>query len=497
MSNQVLDLNKLCFPEDKNGKHGPLPKQAEFMRVALDLSLNAPRYIRYCGGVGSGKTLIGCATVLSWALIYPGDYLVGRQYMPELSITTYKTFLEICPPELILENRIADKIVKVRSSNNKVSTVIFRGLDEYDKLRSLNLNGAYIDESSQTTEEAFTLLQGRLRGKHVRKIILTTNSGGRDWGWKLFVDKGVFTTEQAKNMFYSIKAPSTENTHLPEGYVESMMSTWSEERIKREILADEDAFEGQVYTEFNRSIHVVKPFRIPDHWQRHIRMDHGLRNPAAALFFAIGPEGEVYLYKEFYEQEWLVNEIVLGKRMNATHFPGIRDLAKVPGDASRYEKFVTAKIDPSTKIRSGKDGTSTYDEYFRHWPKELPMLGFAKNDVNLGIDRVKSYLKVNPKTGKPLLFIFDNCKNTLDEISTYRWQELKPGQSDSKSEHEKPVKVHDHAMDALRYMIVDLPDPSKVQEIKEKFKYKTLEGSLNREIKSIRSPKPKDPFGGL
>lgn len=481
----ILDLAK-CFPEASNGSRSPLPKQAEFLRLALDAK--GPRYIRYCGGVGSGKTLIGSLTTLAWAVSYPGDYLIARQYMPELKITTLKTFLDICPPELIAEHRVADGIVRIKCAGGGVSNVIFRGLDEPDKLRSLNLNAFYIDESSQVSEEAFLLLQGRLRGKHVRKGIMTTNSGGRDWGWRYFVHKDMFKSDWAKGQFHSIKAPSTENVHLPDGYVQSMLETWSEDRIKREILADEESFQGQVYGEFKRDVHVVKPFRIPDHWERHIRIDHGFRNPAAALFFAISPEGEAYLYREFYNSEWLIHEIIRGKVINAAYTPGIEALAK-------EEKFISAKIDPSTKNRSGRDDSCDFDEYYRLWPKKWPFLSTAKNDVQVGIDRVKSYLKPHPVSGKPLLFIFDNCLNVLDEIVTYKYPELRPGQEEKQAEKEKPVKVHDHAMDALRYMIVDLPDPTKPIAENTKPKYGTLERALHNDLSAARNPKQRDPFG--
>src|SRR2546430_8857423 len=55
--------------------------------------------------------------------------------------------------------------------SGRVSNVIFKQLDESDKLRSLNLSGFYIDESSQVSEAAFMLLQGRLRGPGLRKGI--------------------------------------------------------------------------------------------------------------------------------------------------------------------------------------------------------------------------------------------------------------------------------------------------------------------------------------
>lgn len=487
----ILDLNN-CFPEPEPGKgtRGPLPKQKFFLEKAI--APDGPKFIRYVGGIGSGKSLIGCVTVLSWAVLYPGDYLIGRQYMPELRSTTYKTFLEICPKELILEHRVADAEVKIRCANGGVSTIMFRALEEPDKHRSLNLNGFYVDEANQVTEEAFLLLQGRLRGRHVRKGILTMNTGGHDWSWRIFVSKQDFTTDWIKDQFLNIKAPSTENHHLPDGYVESMMASWSEDRIKREILADEDSFEGQVYSEFRRDIHVVKPFRIPDSWNRHIRIDHGYRNPAAVLFFAVNREGEVFLYREFYQREWLIKEIFDGKKEGVNYTAGIKTLSRLGHEDA--ERFADAKIDPSTKNRSGVDGTSPYDEYYRCWPEKWPILGFARNDVQIGIERVKQYLKPHPKTGKPLLYIFESCKETLNEISTYKYPELKSGDVDRKSEPEKPRKVNDHAMDALRYMIVDLPEPTAPPPASEKTKPNTLERKLSMEIAAIQSPPQRDPW---
>src|SRR5690606_236542 len=110
-----IDLN-LCFPEPREGEvRGPLPKQQLFLDLALDPK--GPKYIRYCGGIGSGKTLIGCVTVISLAVLYPGDYLIARQFMPELIDTTYQTFKSICPPELIVDDQIARRTIVLRAAN--------------------------------------------------------------------------------------------------------------------------------------------------------------------------------------------------------------------------------------------------------------------------------------------------------------------------------------------------------------------------------------------
>lgn len=483
----VIDLN-LCFPESESSTaRGPLPKQKEFLDIALDREKS--KYLAYVGGIGSGKSLIGCITTLSWAVLYPGDYLVCRQFLPELKMTTYKTFLEICPPELIIENRVADLQIKIKAANGKVSNVYFRQLEEPEKLRSLNLSGFYIDEANQVSEEAFMLLQGRLRGGGIRKGMMTTNPKGHDWIYRWFLQKDHLKTEDAKKQYHLIKAPSYENVHLPKGYLESVMAAWDITRIQREIDGSFDAFEGQVYSDFRRDTHVSRPFRIPPNWERHIRIDHGFRNPAAVLFFAVSPDGDCYCYREMYVREWLVKEIVKGNKSEKKQ--GILD--RVFGT----ESFKSVKIDPSTKQRSGVTGESPYDEYRRHWPDTMPPIMMAKNDVQLGIDRVKSYLKPHPKSGKPSLYIFETCTNLLEEITTYRYPDLKPNQAGTKNEDENPVKVDDHALDALRYMIVDLPVKyvAEVKELERQKKYSRLEISLQDTISKLKTTDDtKDPF---
>jgi phage terminase large subunit len=483
----TLNFNDL-FPEANDGTRGPLPKQLELFNKTLDP--NGPKYIAYITGIGGGKTLSGCITMLAMAVMHAGDYLIGRQYSPELKVTTYKQFMEICPPELILEHRVADMMVKLKAVNG-ASNVYFRPLEDWDKFRSMNLSGFMIDECNQVSEEAFMLLQGRLRGRGLRKGILVSNPAGHDWAYRWFFKKDHLKTDEAKKNYYLIRGSSLENIHLPNGYIDTLMQSWSDDRIQREIMGSFDAFEGAVYEEFRRDIHVIKPFKIPENWPRHLRIDHGYRNPAAALFFAIGPDGEAYLYREFYQTEWLINEIVQGKKdPGVGHLPGLVQMG-------RGETFETAKIDPSTKNRRGATGESDYDEYRRNWPTEWPVLGLAKNDVQVGIDRVKSYLKVHPRLQKPMLYIFDTCTNVLEEITQYRYPELRANQEGKKAEHEKPLKVNDHAMDALRYMIVDLPDPFKEapDDIYKRIKYNSLEGALIRDLGEYKKPKQKDPFG--
>lgn len=470
-----------CFPMSKEGSRGPLPKQHQFLNACLNKQ--GPSYILYSGGVGSGKTLIGCITILTMAVLESGDYLISRLFNPELKLTTYKTFLEICPKDLILEHRVADQIVKIKSSDGGISNIIFRGMEEPDKHRSLNLNAAYLDEASQISEEAFTLLQSRLRGKAFRKIICTTNPNGHSWLYRYWIKKD-FVKEEAKRNFLAIHAPSTENIHLPDGYVDAMLDSWSDERIKREVMGSWDAFQGQVYTEFERSKHVVKPFVIPKEWTRFVGVDHGYRNPTCAIGCAMDYDGNIYAYREFYQAEWIIEEIIKGRK--DTGQPGLSLMFA-------GEKIDGLWIDPSTKANRGKD--SDFTTYLDYLPKDWSLIP-ANNDVAPGIDRIKQLLKLDERTKEPRLFIFDTCVNLIEQMAQYRYEELTPGQELSKNVKESPVKKDDHAVDALRYAIMSRPEEPKKEDLRSKGRSEsTLSGSVQRELHEIKNKGNKnDPW---
>ena len=61
---------------------------------------------------------------------------------------------------------------------------------------------------------------------------------------------------------------------------------------------------GLVYPEFDRSVHVCKPFEIPAHWPRDMSIDFGVRNPFACLWIAHDQDKDVlYVYREYYKTE--------------------------------------------------------------------------------------------------------------------------------------------------------------------------------------------------
>lgn len=475
----TIDLGKI-FPQAADGTHNPLPKQKEFLQNVLNPK--GPQFIGYYGGFGSGKSVVLCVAIITQAVLYGGDYLVSRHFMPELRRTTMKTFLELCPKELIIEVRVADAEVHLRSKAGK-AVVYFIGLDEPGKIDSMNLSGFAIDEASQTTEEAFLKLQGRLRNpKGLRKGLLVGNPKGRDHVYRYFVSKLAVKPEK-HHLYKMIVAPSTENIHLPEGYVENMLATYSKERVQRDIMGSFDSFEGMIYDEFNRSIHVTAPFEIPSGWTRIVGLDHGFSNPAAFIFGAVDHDGNIYIYREIYRSETIIRDLCAEFK---------RVIGVTPETPKGKEKIDAIYIDPSTRAKRGQSGISDYSTYLEYLPEHIPLI-CANNEVSAGIDRVKTHLRINPKTKKPRVTIFDTCVNLIEEIGEYRWAELSANQEGTKNQKEEPRKYNDHACDAWRYLIMSRPDPAK--ELPKHVDYPTLSTALQEDLKNIKKPKEKDPFG--
>ena len=73
----------------------------------------------------------------------------------------------------------------------------------------------------------------------------------------------------------------------------------------------------------------------------------------------------------------------------------------------------------------------------------------GKGSVQTGIGKVRNLFKRNK------LFIHKDCKNLISELETYSY----PDKKDMHNEDENPIKENDHALDALRYVIMmDIPE---------------------------------------
>jgi len=379
--------------------------------------------IAFFGGIGNGKTFAGIAKALM-RVINPDNPpqlgMIARQTYPELRDSTQRTFFELCHlmgmlPEVHYEYRKQENRVKFLNGHE----IIFRSLDDPAKLLSINLGWFYIDQAEEVSEEVFLTLLGRLRAVSDPQCWITGNPLGHNWIWHRFIHDPV-----PGNIIFNAK--TEENIHnLPEGYVDSLKNNYNEIWINRYLYGSWDAFEGQIYPDFEPSIHVKNHFTVAPEWRRFIGIDHGRTNPTAVLWGAVDQDDILYIYREHYEAG---QDVDYHARAIQAHL-----------NEGRYETYV---IDPSTGAGK-KDDPETIGNRYRQL--KIPVIN-ANNDVQGGIDKVTEYFKHNK------IFIHKSCENLIRELINYQWEQPSASRIEL-NQPERPLKKDDHSCDALKYLV--------------------------------------------
>ena len=216
-----------------------LPKQKEFFEIPHDNKLDV---VMYQGGYGSGKTWAGSLLGIMIARKYPGSRgLVGAKEYELVKNTTLQSYIEHLDKMGYVRNRdyTYNKIDKKITFTNG-SEILFKGLDDPEKFKSLNLHWAEIEEASQISDSSFKGLIGRLRNtnqgenwKNFRFRLFghTNPQANKGWIWKRFV-------ENPKENYRLIIAPTSENTNLPEHFIESMKEEFDPEYFRINVLGE-------------------------------------------------------------------------------------------------------------------------------------------------------------------------------------------------------------------------------------------------------------------
>lgn len=158
---------------------------------------------------------------------------------------------------------------------------------------------------------------------------------------------------------------------------------------------------------------VVEPFEIPSHWKRVYSLDVGW-NRTACLWGAINPDNDIlYIYDELYETQKQPYEYARMIKQRGEWMRGVVDSAS--GNANQH------------------DGHNIYDMLISEGLK----LQYPNKSVEAGILKVWEGLTM----GK--IKFFKRCSNLQDEYKVYR-----------RDEKGKIVKVKDHLMDCLRYLVM-------------------------------------------
>ena len=256
-----------------------------------------------------------------------------------------------------------------------------------------------------------------LKGK---VIITATPLKGLSWMFERFV-------ENPSKGFEVVKISGLDNPYVSSFKMRRTVSHLSEASQRSRLFGEFSSQSGLVYPEFQKSTHLIDIEEIPNHWRRYVSIDFGSSHPFCALWVAEAPAGyyssdtTLIVYRELY---WT----------NKTTIESGREINRI--NKLHDENILWYVADPESK-----DGRLTLGRECNIRTLPAPKhLG-----VNEGINMVREYLQVDQEGKSRLLFTKD-VKNTLREFRLYKW--------DNKSKKDVVKKTDDHAMDSLRYMIM-------------------------------------------
>lgn len=395
---------------------------------ARELFRTRRRHVCIHGPAGTGKTRAVLEKLHLCMCKYPGSRgLIVRQTrksMTESALVTYER--KVMPEGFVPDG--PSRAFRHSYEYPNGSEVVVGGLDKSDRVMSTEYDMIAAFEATEIAEDAYEKLDTRLRNGVMpyQQIVADCNPAAPSHWLKKRIDSGTSL---------GIASRHADNPSLTPEYL-AALSALSGVRRARLYEGRWAQADGLVYEQWDERVNVIDAMPPGwESWARYRSIDMGFKNPFVCQWWAIDGDGRMYLYREHYRVGMTIDEHA--KAINAM---------------SGNERYVSTIADHDAGERAvlAKHGITT---------------AAANKAVSVGIQCVSE--RVRPQAdGRPRLFVLRTALDAQDpeldaakrpmglmqEIDSYVWR--KGG--DGSAVKEEPVKEHDHACDAMRYMVMAL-----------------------------------------
>lgn len=381
---------------------------------------NSEARIRVCiCGRRWGKTTFALNEILKAAWINKDPlarcWYIGPNYRQAKTVA-WEMIKQIIPEQIIASINEAELMIRLING----SIIEIKGADSQDSLRGSKLFFVVMDEyatmKANVWEEVVRPSMADCPGS--RAIFIGTPAGLHNHFKNIY--------DQARGGHKNWRAwvfKTSDNPFVTSEELEEIKRTTDVNIYRQEYEAEFVEMAGAIYPMFKQAIHTLQPQEFPDHYERVVAMDWGMRNDTAILFAAISETGKVYVYDMLYGNGKTVSQWA--------------DILRSRHDFNLISQWI---IDPAALSQAREFGNFGI-HFISYNPETMKKI----NDVHIGINLVQQYLL----EGK--IQIFKHCEVLIKQMEQYQWE---PNNSKiGLDARPRPLKKDDHSVDALRYLI--------------------------------------------
>jgi len=403
--------------------HGydPLESQAKF-------HASEARFKGFSGPVGSGKSRALCYEALRLSLANAARMgLIGAPTYPMLRESTQAALFDVLEEnEVPYDYNKGENALTFRENGSRI---IFRPVDDYERLRGTNLAWFGLDELTYAPHEAWLRLEARLRDPLAEKLcgFGVWTPKGYDWVYRKFVADPVpgYDTVIARpreNRFLLSQVPD---------YYDRLQSSYDESLYQQEVLGQYLNMQGGlVYCAFSRPENV-----------RALKMNP--RSPLLwALDFNVDPMSSVVVQLDS-QGIYVLDEISIRHASTQAaceefykRFGGHRGELCIYGDASGNSQQTTGSSDYQI-IREFFQTRRTWNILYKV-PKANPSVRDRVMTVNT---------KLRSAVGRVALFVDPKCRELIKDFEQVSYKE------DSNVIDKDKDRRRTHLSDALGYLV--------------------------------------------
>jgi phage terminase large subunit len=423
------------------------------------------------GPAGTGKSRACLEKIYTVCMLTPNvRALILRKTLRSLASSALVTWRNFVAKEAIATGQIvyyggsSSEAAQYRFKNG--SSVTIGGLDNVARVMSTEYDIVYVQEATEITLEDLEHIKTRLRNWQIsfQQLIMDCNPAGDKHWLKLRCSEGkcklIESRHEDNPRLFNLDGTMTEYGAKYMAILDGLTGV----RRKRLRFGLWVSAEGIVYDEWDPAYHILNweldaegnRIPLPDEWDRYWGIDFGYKHPFVLKCYAIGDDGEVYMYREIH----------MTGRTVAEHAAQIMSLVTKTVTREWYDHFNRTTRTVEEVVWTEPEPVAIicdHDAEDRATFSRETGLGTtaAYKAVTVGIDLHKERLKIDPATGLARFYYMADALVELDlqakealmptdsvaEYASYVWEIAPDGRT-----RDKPVKKDDDGMDTDRYI---------------------------------------------